>query len=81
MLIQFSEFIPRPAPEVYAYFQTPADWGRLYGFATRVADRGEPPRRVRWEFKGFWRGRGEVRLTDQRPPTRATLPSAGHDGP
>lgn len=24
----------------------------------------EPPRFVRWEFRGFWRGGGEVRLTD-----------------
>ena len=87
MRLAFSEFIPLPAPKVYAYFQTPADWGRLYGFAGRVADRGggwyavplkrfpfplvakitdaEPPRLVRWQFRGFWRGRGEIHLADQ----------------
>jgi len=87
MLIQFSEFIPLPAAQVYSYFQTPIDWVRLYGFAGRVVDRGggwyavplkrfpfplvaritdtEPPRVVRWQFRGFWRGRGEVRLTDR----------------
>jgi hypothetical protein len=87
VLIEFSEFIPLPAPQVYAYFQTPADWVRLYGFGGRVADRGDgwyavplkrfpfplvakitdtaPPRFVRWQFRGFWRGHGEVRLTDE----------------
>lgn len=87
MLIEFSEFIPLPAAQVYSYFQTPADWVRLYGSAGRVVDRGsgwyavplkgspfplvvkitdtEPPRLVRWQFRGFWRGRAEVRLADQ----------------
>jgi hypothetical protein len=40
VLLEFSEFIPPSAPQVYAYFQTPANWGRLYGFAGRVVDRG-----------------------------------------
>ena len=82
--LEFSEFIPRPAQQVFAYFQSPADWIRLYGFAGRVADRGdgwyavplkrfpfplvakvtalEPFRLVRWQFRGFWKGDGEVRL-------------------
>jgi polyketide cyclase/dehydrase/lipid transport protein len=87
VLIQFSELVPLTAPEVFDYFHTPADWGRLYGFAGQVADHGDgwyavplkrfpfpliakitdsqPPRLVRWRFRGFWRGRGEVLLTDQ----------------
>lgn len=88
MLIEFSEFVPRPVEQVYAYFRSPADWVRLYGLAGRVEDRGdgwyavplqrfpfplvaritslEPCRFVRWEFRGFWRGHGEVRF-DARP--------------
>lgn len=87
MRIEFSESIPLPAEDVFAYFRTPADWVRLYGFAGRVEDRGagwyavplqrfpfplvaqitalEPPRLARWEFRGFWRGRGEVRIADR----------------
>jgi hypothetical protein len=84
MRIEFSEFIPLPAPQVYSFFESPADWVRLYGLAGRVADRGngwfsvplkrfpfplvarvielEPSRLVRWVFRGFWRGSGEVRI-------------------
>jgi hypothetical protein len=40
MLIRFREDIARPVAEVYAYFQSPADWVRLYGFAGQVEDRG-----------------------------------------
>lgn len=69
--------------EVFAYFASPADWGRLYGFVG-VRDLGdgwfavglksfpfplvaktttlEPNQRVRWTFRGFWRGDGEVRF-------------------
>lgn len=88
MRIEFREIIRLPPADIYAYFQTPADWVRLYGFAGRVVDRGdgwyavplrgfpfpllatittaEPFRLVRWAFGGFWKGEGEVRLTDQR---------------
>ncbi|HXV91091.1 MAG TPA: SRPBCC family protein [Gemmatimonadales bacterium] len=87
MRIQFAEEFALPAREVYAYFHTPADWVRLFGFAGRVTDRGggwfavpfkrfpfplvarvtvaEPHTRVRWVFRGFWRGDGEVRLTER----------------
>ncbi len=87
MLIRFAEPIRLPAAEIYSYFQSPADWARLYGFAGRVVDRGdgwyavplkrfpfplvakvtalEPSRLVRWVFKGFWAGGGEVRLLEQ----------------
>jgi hypothetical protein len=29
-----------PAEEVFAYFRTPADWVRLYGFSGRIEDCG-----------------------------------------
>ena len=41
MLIRFRESFALPAAEVYAYFRTPADWVRLYGFAGRVENRGD----------------------------------------
>ena len=85
MRIGFREAIDLPASAIYPYFQTPADWGRLYGFAGPVEDRGggwyavplyrfpfplvaritgaEPDRLVRWTFRGFWRGEGEVRFS------------------
>lgn len=88
MLIEFTEFIPRPVEQVFPYFRSPADWVHLYGLAGRVEDRGngwyavplqrfpfplvarvtslEPCRLVRWEFRGFWRGSGEVRF-EARP--------------
>lgn len=83
MLITFSERFDLPVEEVFAYFATPADWVRLFGFSG-VRDLGggwfavglrgfpfplvakvtdlEPDRRVRWTFRGFWRGEGEVRF-------------------
>ncbi len=84
MRIEFSEFIPLPAPQVFSYFETPADWVRLYGLVGRVGDRGGgwysvplqrfpfplvartteavPCELVRWTFRGFWKGDGEVRI-------------------
>lgn len=86
MIIRFRETFALPAVDVYAYFRTPADWVRLYGFAGRVTDRGggwyavplrgfpfplvarvtvaDAPRRVRWQFRGFWKGEGEVRIEE-----------------
>lgn len=85
MIVQFSEEFSLPVDEVFAYFQTPADWTRLYGLAGNVKDLGdgwyavplrrfpfplvaknieqEPLKMVRWVFRGFWRGEGEVRFT------------------
>jgi hypothetical protein len=84
MRIDFSERFELPAEEVFSYFVSPADWGRLYGFVG-VRDLGsgwfaigikgfpfplvakttalEPNKLVRWTFRGFWRGEGEVRFT------------------
>jgi hypothetical protein len=84
MRLEFSERFALPVGEVFGYFASPADWGRLYGFAG-VRDLGdgwfavglkgfpfplvakttlvEPNRIVRWTFRGFWRGEGEVRFT------------------
>lgn len=84
MRIQFSESLPLPPPEVYTYFETPAQWVRLYGLTGRVEQRPQgwyavplqrfpfplvarvtdcrPGELVRWEFGGFWRGTGEVRI-------------------
>lgn len=92
MLIEFDEEVELPADAVYPYFQTPADWPRLYGSFGAVQDRGdgwfavplrrfpfplvakvtrdEPLRCVRWAFKGFWRGEGEVRFTPAVGGTR-----------
>lgn len=85
MIVQFSEEFALPVDQVYSYFQTPADWTRLYGLAGNVKDLGddwyavplhgfpfpliakntaqEPLKLVRWVFKGFWRGEGEVRFS------------------
>lgn len=85
MIIRFSHEFLLPPEEVYTYFQTPADWTRLFGFAGDVRDLGDswysvPLKRFpfplearnieqktnelcRWVFRGFWRGRGEVRLS------------------
>jgi len=85
MIIRFEHEFCLPVEEVYSYFQTPADWVRLYGLAGEVKDLGEgwyavplkkfpfplvakntvqrPNEVVRWVFRGFWRGRGEVRFT------------------
>jgi len=86
MIIKFSERFGLSAAEVYSYFQTPADWPRLYGLAGEPKDLGDgwyaialksfpfplvarnteqvPDELVRWVFRGFWRGRGEVRLVE-----------------
>lgn len=88
MIIRFKHEFSLPVEEVYSYFQTPADWVRLYGLAGEVKDLGEgwyavplrkfpfplvakntvqrPNELVRWIFRGFWRGRGEVRFA-KRP--------------
>jgi len=39
--INFSESIPLPPAEVYGYFETPADWVRLYGLVGQVETRGQ----------------------------------------
>lgn len=86
MIIRFNEHFRLPVAEVYQYFETPADWPRLYGLAGDPKDLGdgwhavalkrfpfplvaknvdhEPCKEVRWIFRGFWRGRGEVRFTE-----------------
>ena len=85
MIIKFQHAFSLPVEELYSYFQTPADWTRLYGLAGDVKDLGSgwyavPLKRfpfplvaknteqkanefVSWVFRGFWRGRGEVRFT------------------
>jgi hypothetical protein len=84
MRIEFSEQFALPVEEVFSYFRTPAEWGRLFGFVgvrdlgsgwfavglkgfpfplvARITDL-ETNRLVRWTFRGFWRGEGEVRFT------------------
>jgi hypothetical protein len=86
MIIRFKHEFSLPVEQVYTYFQTPADWVRLYGLAGEVKalDEGwyavplknfpfpliakntvqRPNEVVRWVFRGFWRGRGEVRFTE-----------------
>lgn len=86
MIIRFRETFALPAADVYAYFRSPADWVRLYGFAGAVRERGdgwyavplkdfpfplvaritaaEPSRRVSWQFRGFWKGDGEIRIEE-----------------
>ncbi len=88
MIVRFSEHFQLPASEVYAYFETPADWARLFGMAGDTKDLGdgwyavalknfpfplvarntkqETDKLVRWVFRGFWKGWGEVRF-DQTP--------------
>ena len=85
MLVRFREEFSLPVGDVSTYFETPADWTRLYGLTGNVRDLGdgwyavplknfpfplvaknveqEPEQLVRWVFKGFWRGKGEVRFT------------------
>ena len=87
MIIKFKHKFSLPVEEVYSYFQTPADWVRLYGLAGDVKNLGEgwyavplkrfpfplvaknieqrPNELARWVFRGFWRGRGEVRFTER----------------
>jgi hypothetical protein len=83
MRIDFSERFALPVEEIFSYFISPADWGRLYGFVGArdlgsgwfaIGIKGfpfplvakttalEPNRLVRWTFRGFWRGEGEVRF-------------------
>lgn len=84
MIIHFRHEFSLPVEEVYQYFETPADWTRLYGLAGNVKDLGGgwyavPLNRfpfplvarnteqkageyVHWVFRGFWRGKGEVRF-------------------
>jgi hypothetical protein len=38
MIIRFNHEFSLPAQEVYSYFQTPADWTRLYGLAGDAKD-------------------------------------------
>ena len=86
MIVRFSEEFSLPAEQVYTYFETPADWTRLYGLAGDVKDLGDgwfavplkhfpfplvaknveqrPLKLVRWVFRGFWRGEGEVRFSE-----------------
>ena len=86
MIIRFNEQFNLSAAEVYSYFDTPADWPRLFGMAGDSQDLGdgwyaiplnnfpfplvakntgqEPNTFVRWVFRGFWRGRGEVRFVE-----------------
>ena len=86
MIIRFNERFSLPASEVYSYFETPADWTRLYGLAGDSKDLGDgwfavalkrfpfplvakntvqkPNEMVRWVFRGFWRGEGEIRLVE-----------------
>ncbi len=86
MIINFDKRFSLPVAEVYSYFETPADWTRLYGLAGDPRDLGggwyaialkrfpfplvarnteqHPNRLVRWVFRGFWRGRGEVRFSE-----------------
>jgi len=91
MRIEFSERFALPVDEVFAFFATPADWGRLYGFVgVRELDDGwyavglkgfpfplvakvtelRPDVLVRWSFRGFWRGEGEVRFTAETGAVR-----------
>lgn len=96
MRIDFSERFALPAGEVFSYFSSPANWGRVFGFAG-VRDLGagwfavglkgfpfplvakttaiEPNRLVRWRFRGFWRGEGEVRFTS----SAGTVLVEGHE--
>lgn len=41
MRIEFAESIALSASRIYGYFQSPADWGRLYGFGGAIRDRGD----------------------------------------
>lgn len=97
MIIRFHESFSLPAEEVFSYFQSPADWIRLYGFGGGARDLGdgwfavplksfpfplvarmtavEPARLARWEFRGFWKGEGEVRVT----PSAGGVTLEGHE--
>ncbi len=47
MIIKFYHEFSLPVEELYSYFQTPADWTRLYGLAGDVKDLGGGWRRLR----------------------------------
>jgi len=72
MIIRFNEQFNLAAAEVYSYFHTPADWSGWYAIALKhfpfplVAKNTdqEANKVVRWVFRGFWRGRGEVRFVE-----------------
>jgi hypothetical protein len=67
MIIRFQHEFSLPVDQLYSYFQTPADWTRLYGLAGDVKDLGSGWYAVplkRFPFRGFWRGQGEVRFTE-----------------
>jgi hypothetical protein len=92
MIVEFREQFCLPVEDIYTYFQSPADWVRLYGFASSVKDYGDgwyaiplqrfpfpliarnteqvQNERVHWVFRGFWRGRGEVRFSSTPQGTR-----------
>ena len=40
MIISFNEHFKLPIAEVYSYFESPADWTRLYGLAGDSKDLG-----------------------------------------
>lgn len=92
MIVKFREEFRLPVEDLYAYFQSPADWARLYGIVGKVKDYGDgwyaiplhrfpfplvarnteqvPNEFVSWTFRGFWRGRGEVRFSPIATGTR-----------
>ncbi|MEN8233746.1 MAG: SRPBCC family protein [Actinomycetota bacterium] len=94
MHLEFDETFDLPPAEIYDYFKTPQDWGRLYGAFGDVTDRGdgwfavpmrrspfplvakmtvtEPETEAAWDFKGFWKGHGEVHLEAIDGGTRVT---------
>lgn len=41
MIIQFKQQFSLPVDEIFSYFQTPADWTRLYGLVGEVKNLGE----------------------------------------
>ena len=41
MIIHFKQQFALPIDEIFSYFQTPADWTRLYGLAGEVKNLGE----------------------------------------
>lgn len=93
MIVRFNKRYRLPVDEVSTYFETPADWVRLFGFPGDTRELGdgwysvslprfpfplvaknieqEPGMLVRWVFRGFWRGRGEVRF--ERMPDGVTI--------
>ncbi len=86
MILEFKEQFRLPAAKVYSYFETPADWARVFGLKGTSKNLGdgwyevplknfpfplvarnteqELGKMVRWVFRGFWKGRGEVRFVE-----------------